>query len=119
MLCALEIKMDRYHAIDITPEDGNESGWFQSILNLIDQNGPRSESIRQLIDTRVIQPIAQSALRLMFPYFASLIILLTITVILLAVVLYYMVNHSGLGTSMPFVNDGPVQMTFLDFTEAN
>lgn len=95
---------------DIEPD--NYGGWFHSIINLIDQSDPRSESIRRLVNDRVIQPIAQSALRIMLPYFASLIILLTLTVILLAVVLYYIVNHSNLS-----LNPSDIHMSFLDFSD--
>jgi hypothetical protein len=87
-----------------------DGGWFHSIIDLIDQSDPRSESFRQLLYDRVIQPIAQSALRIMLPYFASLIILLSITVILLAIVLYHLVNHSHIGPT-------DLHMSFLDFSD--
>lgn len=91
---------------------GNEGGWFDSILNLIDSNDPRSDSFRHFFNDRIIQPIAQTALRTMLPYFASLILLLSITVILLGVVIYFLANKSDLK-----INPVDLNMTVLDFSD--
>ena len=84
-----------------------QPSWMDSLFLLFERDILQSEEFRSRLHDSIVIPIAQSAMRVMLPYFTSLIVLLALTVILLGVVLWYIVNYR---IEKPIEFD----MTFLD-----
>lgn len=91
----------------MSDQEPHQFSWMDSLFHLIEQD---STQFRSRLHDSIVIPIAQSAMKVMSPYFTSLIVLLALTVILLGIVLWYLVNYGLHDSNLKF------DMTFLDDT---
>lgn len=66
--------------------------WMDSLSVLLEQHLAK-ENFKKQLESLIMQPAAQSIIRMVMPYFVGILLLLSITIVLLGVTLYYIVNY--------------------------
>lgn len=71
-----------------------KTSWMDLLFKLLEREMVEGQStFKRNIQNIVIGPVSEGLINLVLPYFVSVVVLLAVTVILLGITLYFIVNY--------------------------